>query len=356
MAIIKYKDGNEWKETPNAVAYQKVVLDGINFSRPLFSYNSWNNIIEKGAFETKNLITDSSSSGLGGSPQAGAFYKCTELTEIPFSLNFKSNNGVDLQNCFKYCNELKHLPDIQCDEINNLNYTFNNCSLITEIPQCYYTPTYTAKQYNGLFEYCTSLRVIPQQLLNKIIPNNGSLNTIYCLFSRLYIIDEINGAPVNLARLSSNRHASLCEFCFRIKSFTFRMDNGAPIISQWSEQVIDLSKNNGYALAASGTNSCIYGDITSDKLVSDETSYNALKNDPDWWTNKVEYSRYNKLSAIETINSLPDTSAYLAENGGTNTIKFKGAAGSATDGGAINTMTEEEIAVATAKGWTVSFV
>ena len=38
------------------------------------------------------------------------------------------------------------------------------------------------------------------------------------------------------------------------------------------------------------------------------------------------------------------------------TIKFKGAAGAKTDGGAINTMTEEEIAVATAKGWTVSFI
>ena len=70
----------------------------------------------------------------------------------------------------------------------------------------------------------------------------------------------------------------------------------------------------------------------------------------------MAYSRYNHDSAVATINSLPDTSAYLAANGGTNTIKFKGAAGSATDGGAINTLTEEEIAVATAKGWTCSFV
>jgi hypothetical protein len=65
---------------------------------------------------------------------------------------------------------------------------------------------------------------------------------------------------------------------------------------------------------------------------------------------KVDYARYNHDSAVNTINSLPDTSAY-----GTNTIKFRGIAGSATDGGAINTLTEEEIAVATAKGWTVSF-
>jgi hypothetical protein len=65
----------------------------------------------------------------------------------------------------------------------------------------------------------------------------------------------------------------------------------------------------------------------------------------------IEYSRYNHDSAVETINSLPDVSA-----GSGNTIKFEGAAGSLTDGGAINTLTEEEIAVATAKGWTVTLV
>ena len=93
-----------------------------------------------------------------------------------------------------------------------------------------------------------------------------------------------------------------------------------------------------------------------DKEVTDDATYQALKNDPDWFTCKVEYNRYNHDSAVETINSLPDTSAYLAANGGTNIIKFKGAAGSATDGGAINTLTEAEIAVAAAKGWTVSLV
>jgi hypothetical protein len=68
----------------------------------------------------------------------------------------------------------------------------------------------------------------------------------------------------------------------------------------------------------------------------------------------LSYCRYNHDSAVNTINSLPDTSAYLAEKGGTNTIKFRGTLGSKTDGGAINTLTEEEIAVATAKGWTVT--
>jgi hypothetical protein len=94
--------------------------------------------------------------------------------------------------------------------------------------------------------------------------------------------------------------------------------------------------------------------ITADKQVKDDATYQALKNDPDWFTVDLYYSRYNHDSAVATINSLPDTSAYLAEKGGTNTIRFLSTSGSLTDGGAINTLTEEEIAVATAKGWTVS--
>ena len=57
---------------------------------------------------------------------------------------------------------------------------------------------------------------------------------------------------------------------------------------------------------------------------------------------------------METINSLPVVQKASSTDNNTFIIKFKGNAGSATDGGAINTMTEEEIAVATSRGWTVT--
>lgn len=69
----------------------------------------------------------------------------------------------------------------------------------------------------------------------------------------------------------------------------------------------------------------------------------------------VKDSVYNHDSAVETINSLPDTSAFLAEVGGTNTIQFYSNQGANTEGGAIGNLTVEEIAVAAAKGWTVAF-
>ena len=142
----------------------------------------------------------------------------------------------------------------------------------------------------------------------------------------------------------------------RVKNIIFDTnEDGTAKTARWMRQTADLTKC-GYINTVDKEKILNYNSgITADKEVTDDATYAALKNDPDWFTCSAAYSRYNKTSAIATINSLPDTSAYIAANGGTNTIKFTGEAGSATDGGAINTMTEEEIAVATAKGWTITF-
>ena len=137
-------------------------------------------------------------------------------------------------------------------------------------------------------------------------------------------------------------------------------------------QTLDLSESTGFAANTNTGYMVNYNSgIAIDKAVCLENGtylstleevqarYNELKNDPDWFaiSNKqinyngtkvylaVLFSRYNHTSAVETINSLPDTSAT-----GTNTIKFKNYAGACTDGGGINDLTAEEIAVAAAKG------
>ena len=131
---------------------------------------------------------------------------------------------------------------------------------------------------------------------------------------------------------------------------------------KWKSQIIDLSSGVGYAATYSERDYIRLfggGGLKEDfvgKEITDDATYQALKDDPNSFTTNLNYSRYNHDSAVRTINSLPDTSAYLASAGGTNTIKFLGASGALTDGGAINTLTEEEIAVATARGWTVSLV
>jgi hypothetical protein len=143
---------------------------------------------------------------------------------------------------------------------------------------------------------------------------------------------------------------------YNARKVIFDMENGKPYEVELGKQTLDFSYVGNFS-ANSNYSSMIGKELKFEKMIKDDATYQALKDDDEAWSIKTEYSFYNHDSAVETINSLPDTSAFLATQAGmTNTIKFKGTMGSLTDGGAINTLTEEEIAVATAKGWTVSFV
>ena len=161
-----------------------------------------------------------------------------------------------------------------------------------------------------------------------------------------------------------------------VNAVTFCVDStNNPYKVNWKSQVLNLSPNVG-CYNGSWTSSWTFWKESNNVLFNTtdletaKANYAKLKNQDDWSSiggTKVTYegksvpmsylfSRYNHDSAVETLNSLPDTSEYLATAGGTNTIKFYGIRGALTDGGAINTLTEEEIAVATAKGWTVTYV
>ena len=156
--------------------------------------------------------------------------------------------------------------------------------------------------------------------------------------------------------MTSNMFYDTFNQCGRLKNITFQTnEDGTPIIVKWKAQTIN-TRYCGCSENDTQTNQILNynSGITADKEVIDDVTYQQLKNDPDWFSRNIAYSRYNHTSAVKTINSLPDASAYLATAGGTNTIVFQGIEGSATDGGATNTLTEEEIAVAAAKGWTVS--
>jgi hypothetical protein len=173
-------------------------------------------------------------------------------------------------------------------------------------------------------------------------------------FYYCYVLDEVIGFPIQQSKLTSNCFGNTFYKCNRLKDIIFQTnEDGTPEVANWSNQTIDLSRVGFIDGSVSEKNAIVStynSGITADKYVDTPAAYEALKNDPDWF-GSCSYSRYDHASAMRTINSLPDCSS-----GSGNTIKFKGAAGLNTDGGAINTFTEEEIAIATAKGWTVSYV
>ena len=314
---------------------------------------AWGWFIEKyGPFITTKDLTN-----------ASYMFESTTAKRIPFALNFKKGATHNCTSMFA-SGSLEELPEVNDFKPYSAEKLFYFAQYLRAIPDSYVNidmtgvnngSSYVSSASN--FTNCYSLRYIPKDFLKKLKNDNINSSTYspyYSMCNACYVLDEIRGIPVikNKA-VTSNIFSSTFLNTSRAKSIVFDVDEdtNSPWAVNWKGQTVDLSTYVGYSSRVTYVLNFNSG-ITADKEVKDDATYQALKDDPDWFTLDVAYSRYNHDSAVETINSLPDCTA----SGGTNTIKFKGASGSATDGGAINTLTEEEIAVAAAKGWTVSLV
>lgn len=339
-------------------------------ARYMFTYSTWNWFLEEFGkrIKTKDLTM-----------LDAMFHFNDDISEIPFVINIKD--------CTSMSNFITNTKLYVCPKIRG---TFNWAKFVdmSGFSTNYGSPyirdmedLFTPEMFDGfssllatstsagkspkpwVFALSYSLRQVPSWWYRqKLNPNSTTFSTnstiYYNSFNNCYALNEARNIPVwaSNATVTSNMFSNTFKNNHRLKSATFEVQpDGTPYTVKWKSQTIDLSTfvglctHNQYALNYNSG-------ITADKEVKTIEDYEALKNDPDWFTCAYAYSRYNHDSAVETINSLPDTSAYLATAGGTNTIRFKGESGSKTDGGAINTLTEEEIAVATAKGWTVTLV
>ena len=287
------------------------------------------------------------------------------LTNIPFDLNIATN--CYFTGMFKGCYELTTVPRIYGDLVaptslyggKDLSDFFRDCRDLKEIPYDYFHSfggdAFWEAEKNctggraNIFNYCYALRELPDiSMLTNVYGYYGCL--YYSMCNQCYSLNEIVDLPViTQTSFTSNAFYNSFSSCSRLKRLTFKMnEDGSPIVANWKNQTIDLSNCVGYFQYDHMAKN--YGGFTTATQITDDATYQALKDNPDSWTAGYGYSRYDHDSAVETINTLPDVSA----TGGTNTIKFKGACGELTDAGAISTLTEEEIAVAATKGWTVT--
>ncbi len=292
------------------------------------------------------------------------FYQNT-TSYIPFAINYKAGTKQDLSGTFSY-SKVKEIPVLNNVYPSSLSNLFQMCQELEELPEDFGADwnweslhTYQYSTMDTPFSGCMKLRKIPDSFLSNLwVPTDSK--AIYSLCNKnMYCLDELLNIPINTGANTSYNTMSECADCsLRLKNVTFALnEDGTPVVAKWKSQTLDFSRNVGWARSYGDFLSVANGNPPnkrqelnkSTRIIDDET-YQALKDNPDSWTDKLEYSRYNRISAIATINTLPDTSAT-----GTNTIKFKGQAGSATDGGSIGSMTAEEIAIAAAKGWTVVF-
>lgn len=296
--------------------------------------------------------------GLGG-----LFYNNDTIEDLSFlTIPLKSNN-TSMEETFYGCSKLLYLPEI-IGSSDNFSSTFQGCQKLTEITDEWINKATGDNISYGrnIFQSCYSLRHVSLLLLKRLKKSLDSFyifSLYYSGFNQCLILDELVGLPVNTSTSNGiNYFYDTFSYTCRLKDIIFETDeNNNPYKSSVYDQNLDLSSYTGYVASNWRINIINDTPLTVETEVTDDISYQNLKDNPDWWTTNIAYSRYNHDSAVRTINSLPDTSEYLLANPGeTNTIKFKGNAGSKTDGGAINTLTSEEIAVAAAKGWTVTLV
>ncbi len=261
------------------------------------------------------------------------FYSCVNLQKLPtFSPPAKCTNyqQFDLANIFYQCYNLRNIQDgfftqiLSKDAIERLHSKYNSL--------------------NGIFTDCHSLRKLPDVSMLYDIQNSKYSSFYYQGLQGCYTLDEATNLPVPRGELTSNIFQETFNYCNRLKDITFS-DFDEKV--NWSNQTIFLTNYVGYTNNRNYITGYNSGIAESDQ-VTDIDSYNEKKDSENWWSSQVEFSRYNADSARRTFASLPTTS------GSGCTIMFNGESGSSTDGGAIKDLTENDIAVAAAKGWTVS--
>lgn len=283
-------------------------------------------------------------------------FSWSDITSIPFQIYF--DPFYNSSYAFYNCQDLTEITNVQLDNSDNSSsgergrsycHLFDGCYRLRTLPSELFGDgiKYLTYSKDGdrsfIFHKCYSLRELPnlENLMNNEINNSLYYGLAYWAVC-LNKIEDLPISPVNAY------FTYTFDNCYRLNNMTFATNNGTPKTANWSNRTIDLSNyvgwvNPTYSYYVTGYNSGVYG------RVHNALTYNDYKNTEHWYSEDVAYSRYNKISAMNTINSLPTGCSNCI-------IKFKGEAGSSTDGGAINTMTEEQIAVATAKGFTVAYV
>lgn len=387
--------------------------DKLNFTGDcsyLFSYNNFAWLIEQCGDKITTKDVDAGSRGM--------FYNSSNLTEIPFEINmiipkaYSSTTYKDtLDNFCNGCSKLSKYPMVNLRASTN-DASFHKVKLCFASGTFKYAPIdeqfitkddnvviagigYAAfNYYNGAEEPTWLFDMVDwdEARLNKTygsaMPTNWSnaknLKTIpslpkfwsdlegtYSVFQQMkfdwcYNLQSIVLPRPGLGVLTSTPQvfgSSSWQYLYSMKSIKIDVQpDGTPYTAKWKNVTFNLCPATAYPIGGSFNNSENY--MNPDKCVSDEESYQRLKNDPEYWVNINStdpnspyyqkygyYSGFNHDAALELIKTLPDTSAY-----GTNTLKLPKDNGEGTDAGSIGTLTPEEISIATVKGWTITFV
>lgn len=360
--------GNKYKPSQMAAAILEIQTGGgggnyqipsvieLPCSGAYFNAESTWDFLLRNIGRTKFILNDGYSYGM-----YHAFYNAMYSNYDADHLTFVITGGHMAGNMFKSC-ALTKLPNLYFTNTNqkatDTSSLFNYSQNFSEIPKDFFRYKdangnlldgyWVGDEYkaNYLFEGARSVRELPD-----LPPNPGYMQSA---FKQCYALKEIVNLPVNPVTYNKyvNIYYNAFTDCNACRRFTFQTNaDGSPVDTDSHGNTIDLTQNFGFAPGAKDNFIYYNSGITSDMIVTSASELETVRAKyPDTWVaTSVELSPYGHDAMVETLNSLPNNTNQRGY------IKFSANQGSLVDGGA-GALTEEEIAVATAKNWTVTLV
>lgn len=348
-------------EMPTEIAS---ISTGADIPESAFNLTSMENIDFKGTWDWffnqyKSQITTSDIVSLS---QAFYFSNLTDLSGLVINMKpYTSSVPTQTLGSMFAGSKIETLPQINNLQPGNVSNCFQDCKNLTAVNIVINWDAANAQNQPGwtdaanLFNGCYRLKTIDPSWFNHGAETWTSSTIYYYGFRHCASLVSITGLgvenPASKDQVAyDNMFESTFENCYKLRKLTFKTNDGTAIAANWAKQIIDVQH---LGFADSGYPDSTYEGYGWDlsKRITNQDQFNSLKDDPESWTTNDEYSLYTHDRVVETLNTLPDTSAYLAKYKQTvpeasNTIKFWLADS--------NKPNEAEIAVATAKGWTVT--
>ena len=251
------------------------------------------------------------------------FYGCSSLQTIP---HFNTSNVVNMQNMFDGCTSLQTIPHFNTSNVVNMQNMFDTCSKLTTIPLF---DTSKVTSMSNMFYYCVSLQSIP-------LLDTSNVTTMGNMF---------NGCSklTTLPLLDTSNVTSMSSMFYNCRTIQTIPELNTNKVTDMSSMFNGCSNLQSLPLL-----DC--GNVTSMNRIFGTSNITTLTNLGGFKDLKISITSYfldkapnlTTESLMNVINNLFD----LTANGlSGQSLKF----GSTN----INKLTAEQIAVVTAKGWTL---
>ena len=263
-------------------------------------------------------------------------------------INVKDETNYNMQYLFAQSNRTE-FPKIVLpqgfQQIYYGNQMFYSCNKVTTIPDDMFPVNIPIRRASSMFYNCYNLLKLPEWFIKADYSNIDTSYSPYnqmCLYC--YSIEEIT-LPVVTTKVTSSMFSRFCNGTCHCKKITFSPYDG---VLDWSNQSITFDTNNRAGSYNSSPGQANWYDYGHGQI-KDDATYALYKDSPNAWTSNTDYAFFNLAGLIPFIESLPQVS------GTKNTITLLRTQGQKTDGGALGDLPDEKIALATERGWTVTF-